>query len=54
MGGWKLEVFKMCTYVSLPIISFYLFNKPEYFQEFLAEKKKYYFSSGADEKKTVS
>jgi hypothetical protein len=43
MGGWKLEVFRMTCYVSLPIVCFYVFNKPEYFKELLTEKRRYYF-----------
>lgn len=43
MGGWKLEVFRMSGYVAMPIICFYLFNKPEYFKEYLIRKKRYYF-----------
>jgi hypothetical protein len=44
MGGWQLEVFKMASYVSLPIVCFYLFNKPEYFKEILTETRQYYFT----------
>lgn len=43
MGGWKLEVSRMTAYVALPIVCFYLFNKPEYFKEILTETKQYYF-----------
>ena len=43
MGGWKLEIFRMSCYVSLPIVCFYLFNKPEIFKEYLAEYKRYYY-----------
>ncbi len=32
----------MAGYVSLPIVCFYLFNKPEYFKENLARTKQYY------------
>ena len=45
MGGWKLEVFKMSCYVTLPIFCFYLFNKPEYFKEQLIKDRRYYFSN---------
>ncbi|CAF0769841.1 unnamed protein product [Brachionus calyciflorus] len=45
MGGWKLEVFRMSAYVSLPIVCFYLFNKPEYFKDYLIRNKRYYFSN---------
>ncbi|RNA44651.1 guanine nucleotide-binding subunit beta 1 [Brachionus plicatilis] len=45
MGGWKLEVFRMTSYVALPIVCFYLFNKPEYFKDYLIRKKRYYFSN---------
>jgi hypothetical protein len=34
----------MTTYVSLPIVCFYLFNKPEYFKELLTQTKQYYFT----------
>lgn len=44
MGGWKLEVYRMASYVALPIVCFYLFNKPEYFKEILTETRQYYFS----------
>lgn len=43
MGGWKLEVFRMAGYVALPILCFYLFNKPEYFKEFLIRNKRFQF-----------
>jgi hypothetical protein len=33
----------MAAYVSLPIFCFYLFNKPEYFSEFLIRNKHFYF-----------
>ena len=39
MGGWKLEVGKMSLYVAMPILCFYLFNKPEYFSEQIAKDK---------------
>lgn len=45
MGGWQLEVYKMTGYVALPIICFYLFNKPEYFKDFLLRNKRFYFSN---------
>lgn len=45
MGGWKLEVFRMSGYVAMPIICFYLFNKPEYFKDYLIRNKRYYFSN---------
>jgi hypothetical protein len=45
MGGWKLEVFRMTCYVSLPIVCFYLFNKPEYFKELLIRDRRFYFSN---------
>ncbi len=32
----------MTGYVALPIVCFYLFNKPEYFKEELASTKQYY------------
>ena len=32
----------MTSYVALPIVCFYLFNKPEYFKEELASTKQYY------------
>lgn len=51
MGGWKLEIARMAGYISLPIGCFYLFNKPEYFQEILASTKQYYFPN--DDKNTV-
>ena len=36
------QVFRMTSYVALPIVCFYLFNKPEYFKEELASTKQYY------------
>jgi hypothetical protein len=42
MGGWKLEVGRMVAYIALPIVCFYLFNKPEYFKEYVAKNKQYY------------
>jgi hypothetical protein len=43
MGGWKLEVFRMSAYVAMPILCFYLFNKPEYFKEYLVENKSKFY-----------
>ena len=40
MGGWKLEVGRMTGYVALPILCFYLFNKPELFKEYIARDRK--------------
>jgi hypothetical protein len=42
MGGWRLEVGRMVAYIALPIVCFYLFNKPEYFKEYVAKNKQYY------------
>ncbi|KAK4307546.1 hypothetical protein Pmani_020692 [Petrolisthes manimaculis] len=32
MGGWKLEVGKMALYMSFPVVMFYIFNQPQYFE----------------------
>jgi len=43
MGGWKLEVYKMAAYVTMPILCFYIFNKPEYFSEMIARDRQVFY-----------
>ena len=52
MARWTLEIYRMTAYVSMPIFCFYLFNKPEYFSEFLAKNKQFYFPK--DDQNSVS
>lgn len=40
MGGWFLEVAKMAVYLTFPVATFHYFNKPEYFEKFVIEKKR--------------
>jgi hypothetical protein len=42
MGGWKLEVFRIGCYVSMPVFCFYMYNSPELFQEHLKQHIRYY------------
>jgi len=39
MGGWKLEVFKMGIYMVFPVATFYYFNQPHLYEEWLVKKK---------------
>lgn len=40
MGGWFLEVAKMALYLTFPVATFHYFNRPEYFEKFVIEKKR--------------
>ncbi|CAG9855178.1 unnamed protein product [Phyllotreta striolata] len=40
MGNWKLEVAKMGLYVTFPVALFYYFNQPQYFEEWVVNKKR--------------
>ncbi|KAL7634056.1 UNVERIFIED_CONTAM: hypothetical protein RMT77_015381 [Armadillidium vulgare] len=40
MGGWKLESGKMALYISFPVILFYVFNQPKYFEDWVIQKRK--------------
>ncbi|RXG59688.1 hypothetical protein Avbf_08465 [Armadillidium vulgare] len=39
MGGWKLESGKMALYISFPVILFYVFNQPKYFEDWVTQKR---------------
>jgi len=32
MGNWQLEVFKMSLYISIPVLTFVIFNEPQLFE----------------------
>lgn len=40
MGGWKLEIGKMAMYVSFPVILFYFFNQPKYFEDWVVRMRR--------------
>lgn len=40
MGSWKLEVFKMALYISFPVGLFYVFNQPQYFEEWVIKTRR--------------
>lgn len=40
MGGWKLEIGKMAMYMSFPVILFYVFNQPKYFEEWTVRMRR--------------
>ncbi|KAK3583242.1 hypothetical protein CHS0354_015423 [Potamilus streckersoni] len=40
MGTWHLEVVKMAMYMTFPVGLFYIFNRPEYFEEHVNKKRK--------------
>lgn len=40
MGGWVLEVAKMALYLSFPVAAFHIFNSPQYFEQYVIEKKR--------------
>ncbi|CAM1306793.1 Uncharacterised protein g4460 [Pycnogonum litorale] len=49
MGGWKLEVFKAAMYMAFPVGVFYIFNQPQYFEEWVT-KSRYEMHPPVDEK----
>lgn len=38
--GWKLEIGKMALYLSFPVAAFHIFNSPQYFEQYVIEKKR--------------
>ena len=40
MGGWKLEVFKIALYITFPVGLFYVFNQPQYFEEWVIKTRR--------------
>ncbi|EEC13319.1 protein PET100 homolog, mitochondrial [Ixodes scapularis] len=40
MGNWQLEVFKMAMYISFPVGLFYVFNQPQFFEEWVVKTKR--------------
>ncbi|MPC69651.1 Protein PET100, mitochondrial [Portunus trituberculatus] len=40
MGGWKLEIGKMAMYMSFPVMLFYVFNQPKYFEEWTVRMRR--------------
>lgn len=49
MGNWKLEVGRMGIYMVFPVITFYVFNQPQWFEEFTIAKKKELFQPTSKE-----
>ncbi|XP_041970623.1 protein PET100 homolog, mitochondrial [Aricia agestis] len=43
MGNWKLEVARMAMYTIFPVGLFFVFNQPEYFEEWVTNKKREIF-----------
>ena len=39
--GWKIETFKMATYLSFPILVFIGFNEPSFYQDIMRERAKF-------------
>lgn len=37
---WQLEALKMVIYMAFPVGSFYYFNQPQYFEEYVVRKKR--------------
>eukprot|EP00062_Callorhinchus_milii_P026212 gi/632988065/ref/XP_007882902.1/ PREDICTED: protein PET100 homolog, mitochondrial [Callorhinchus milii] len=40
MGGPRLEVFRMCLYLSFPVAVFWISNQAEYFEEYVVKRKR--------------
>lgn len=40
MGNWILEAGRMAFYMAFPVVVFYYFNQPEYFETFVIQKKR--------------
>ena len=45
MGTWTLEVARMGVYMFFPVALFYVFNQPQWFEEYIVKNKKELFSS---------
>lgn len=40
MGSWKLEVFRMCLYISFPVGLFMVFNYPPFYEKTILEGRR--------------
>lgn len=40
MGGWKLEIGRMCLYMAFPVLTFHYFNQPQFFEEAVLKLKR--------------
>lgn len=40
MGNWKLEIFRMCLYISFPVGMFLLFNYPPFYEKTILEGRR--------------
>ncbi|XP_048378042.1 uncharacterized protein LOC125447573 [Stegostoma tigrinum] len=43
MGGVRLEIFRMCLYLSFPVSVFWISNQAEYFEEYVIKRKREIF-----------
>lgn len=49
MGNWKLEVGRMTLYVLFPVAVFYIFNQPQYFEDWVIQTKRDLFPNDSEE-----
>ncbi|XP_059847893.1 protein PET100 homolog, mitochondrial [Hypanus sabinus] len=40
MGGVRLEIFRMCLYLSFPVTVFWVSNQAEYFEAYVVKRKR--------------
>lgn len=40
MGSWYFEVGKMFVYIMFPVATFYIYNQPEIFEDWVIQTKK--------------
>lgn len=51
MGNWKLEVFRIGMYITFPVGIFYVFNQPQYFEEWVVKTRKELYPHANDEER---
>ncbi|XP_072402322.1 protein PET100 homolog, mitochondrial [Diabrotica undecimpunctata] len=51
MGTWTLEVAKMALYIVFPVALFHYFNQPQYFEDWVVEKKRELFPPETEAKR---
>ena len=54
MGNWKLEVTKMGLYMLFPVVAFYVFNQPQWFEESIIKSRREIFKPTSEENVRVS